>query len=113
MSLFGGKYQLAPGDAVPFAGSEEEAQENLLTHKFEVVESPLLAGVSPKPEFQTAERCSVCLMYAPSEATKYPCGKVVRLGPSEHLMLDKRPKGWIVQNRATHNLFFHHMGKRS
>ena len=105
MSLFGGKYQLAPGDAVPFAGSEEEAQENLLTHKFEEVASPL-------PHISATEmRCSVCLMYAPSEATKYPCGKVVRL--SEHLMLDERPKGWIVHNRATHNLFFHHMGKRS
>lgn len=107
MSLFGRKYQLAPGDAVPFTGSEEDAQENLLTHKFEEVASPL-------PHISATEmRCSVCLMYTPSEATKYPCGKVVRLGPSEHLMLDKRPKGWIVQNRATHNLFFRDLGKRS
>jgi hypothetical protein len=104
MSLFGGKYQLGPGDAAPFAGSEEEARENFLTHKFEEVTDPLSVGVSPKPEFQTVERCSVCLMYTPSEAVKYPCGKVARLGPSEYLMLDDRPKGWILQNRVTHNL---------
>jgi hypothetical protein len=104
MSLFGGRYQLAPGDAVPFSGSEEEVQANLLTHKFEIVEDPMSIGVSPKPEYQMVERCSVCLMYTPSEAIKYPCGKVARLGPSEYLMLDKRPKGWIYQNRVTHNL---------
>jgi hypothetical protein len=95
MSLFGGRYQLAPGDAVPFAGSAEEERKNYLTHKFEEVASPL-PHISP-----TATRCSSCLMYAPSEATKYPCGKVVRLGPSEYLKFDKRPKGWIVHNRVT------------
>ena len=96
MSLFGGSYQLGPGDAVPFPGSLDEERANFLTHKFEVVD--------PNPEFQVIERCSVCLMYTPSEATKYPCGKVVRLGPSEYLMLDKRPKGWILQNRVTQTL---------
>jgi len=104
LSLFGGRYQLAPGDAVPFSGSLEEEKANFLTHKFEVVTDALSVGVSPKPEFQVVERCSVCFMYTPSEAIKYPCGKVTRLGPSEYLMLDKRPNGWIVQNRVTRNL---------
>lgn len=107
MSLFGKRHQLAPGDAVPFAGSEEEAQENLLTHKFEEVASPL-------PHISATEmRCSVCLMYTPSEATKYPCGEVVRLGPSEYLYLDKEPKGWTIHNVPAENQYFHHMGKRS
>lgn len=86
MSLFGGKYQLGPGDAVPFIGSQDEEHKNLSTHKFEEV-----------------DKCSACLMYAPSEAIKYPCGEVNRLGPSEYLMLDKRPEGWIMQNRVIHN----------
>ena len=103
MSLFGGKYQLGPGDAVPFVGSQDEEQANILTHKFEAVADPLSAVASPM-RCASIERCSVCLMYAPSEAIKYPCGKVSRLGPSEYLMLDERPDGWILQNRVTHNL---------
>ena len=51
MSLFGGRYQLGPGDAVPFPGSLDEERANFLTHKFEVVD--------PNPEFQVIERCSV------------------------------------------------------
>ena len=104
MSLFGGKYQLGPGDAVPFSGSQDEERENLLTHRFVLVLDPLSAGVSPKSDSEAVERCSTCLMYAPSEAIKYPCGKVARLGPSEYLTLDRRPDGWILQNRVTRNL---------
>jgi hypothetical protein len=103
MSLFGGRYQLAPGDAVPFTGSKDEELANLLTHKFEAVPEPLSPSVTVKPNLQKVERCSICLMYTPSEAIKYPCGKVNRLGPSEFLMLNKRPEGWIMQNRVTPN----------
>ena len=99
-------YLLQPGDAVPFRGSQEEQQENLLTHEFEEVPHPMLHSVFPNPGSvpATTERCSVCLMYAPSEAVKYPCGKVVRIGPSEERWVNPQPKGWISLNRVTHNL---------
>lgn len=107
MSLFGNSpYQLRPGDAVPFIGSEDAVRTNLLTHDFVMVPNPMLASVFPRKGSvsDTAEMCSVCLMFAPSEAVKYPCGKVERLGPSESRWISPRPKGWIVENRATHNL---------
>lgn len=101
-------YQLRPGDAVPFPGSDAEVEMNLATHSFELVPSPEAivfipkawidrTGVSQFPEL--VRRCSKCLMYAPSEAVKYPCGEATRLGPNEYLYLRRRPEGWIDANR--------------
>ena len=106
MSFFGmTPYLLQPGDAVPFRGSQDEERANLWTHKFKEVPNPKFHSVFPEPGSvsKTVDRCIVCLMYAPSEAVKYPCGKVVRIGPSEEMWVNPRPKGWIIENRLTSN----------
>lgn len=103
-------YQLGPGDAVPFPGSDVEAEQNLRTHNFVLVPNPMPAPSIPKawsdklptnakPFPDMVERCSNCLMYAPSEAVKYPCGKTVRFSEGEYLLLRRPPAGWIIHNR--------------
>lgn len=102
-------YQLGPGDAVPFAGSDTEAAENLKTHDFELVPSPMKSPAIPSewakragvkdPFPEKVQRCKKCKMYAPSEAVKYPCGKVKRLTDGEYIYLRERPGGWVTYNR--------------
>lgn len=90
-------YQLSPGDVAPFPGTGEEADENILTHRWEQVEQtfqPTIpkawaqeTGIDSFPK--TTLRCTVCNAKWFSQQSYYPCGEEVRL--TDYLYLVSPP----------------------
>jgi hypothetical protein len=90
-------YILLPGEVAPFAGTGEEADENLLTHRWEQVEQtsqPSIpkawaeaTGIDSFPKHTL--KCTECGAKWFSQQGYYPCGKEVRL--TERLLLVSPP----------------------
>jgi hypothetical protein len=90
-------YILMAGEVAPFSGTGEEADENLLTHKWEQVEQTFhptipkawaeATGVTSFPK-NTLE-CSACGAKWFSQQGYYPCGEEVRL--AENIYLERPP----------------------
>jgi hypothetical protein len=90
-------YQLAPGDVAPFLGTGEEADDNILTHKWEQVDNPFrpsipkawseATGVTEFPK--TISKCSECGAMWFSQQSYYPFGEEVRV--TEYVYLVSPP----------------------
>lgn len=90
-------YILLAGNVAPFPGTGEEADENLLTHRWEQIPDTFqpsipkawaeATGITSFPN--TTLRCTVCGAEWFSQQSYYPCGEEVRL--TEDLVLEKRP----------------------
>jgi hypothetical protein len=90
-------YVLFAGEVAPFAGTGEEADNNILTHTWEEVDNPFRPSI-PKAwseatgvtEFaKTTHKCKSCGAMWFSQESYYECGKAVLL--TENLMLSRRP----------------------
>lgn len=90
-------YILRSGDVAPFPGTGEEADENLLTHRWEQIPEDFqpsipkawaeATGITSFPK--NTLKCTVCGAKWFSQQSYYPCGKEVRL--TERLELPHMP----------------------
>lgn len=85
------------GEVAPFSGTGEEADENILTHKWEQVEQTFQPTI-PKAWAEATGvtsfskntlKCSACGAMWFSQQGYYPCGKEVRL--TEDIYLERPP----------------------
>lgn len=93
-------WQLGPGDAVPFGGTEEQEEDNRKSHIwYEVVDEAIKpeipitwrdhTGVYTFPE--TVLRCVLCGYKWYNEEAKYPCGRPEHFGPDVTYKWAKMP----------------------